>query len=179
MHLILNSLGSILARHHCRVHTCHIKWQITFASYRVPIYTPGWRAAMWIKCLAEGQSFRHWRGMEPATFDPESRVHSIYTTAPPCSFTTAVLGNNLCDTVLSLCKVSFLFLKIVTPNVIAKLCFKKYNLMMMMMMMIPSICITTYLVIFAVVLFSQISWVSPWENFHESVLEKIYTSICL
>ena len=29
--------------------------QITFASYRVPIYTPGWRAAMWIKCLAEGQ----------------------------------------------------------------------------------------------------------------------------
>ena len=28
---------------------------ISFASYRVPIYTPGWRAAMWIKCLAEGQ----------------------------------------------------------------------------------------------------------------------------
>ena len=24
-------------------------------SYRVPIYTPGWRAAIWIKCLAEGQ----------------------------------------------------------------------------------------------------------------------------
>ena len=37
------------------VHTCHIMQQITFASYRVPIYTPGWRAAMWIKCLAEGQ----------------------------------------------------------------------------------------------------------------------------
>ena len=28
---------------------------ITFASYRVPIYTPRWRAAMWIKCLSEGQ----------------------------------------------------------------------------------------------------------------------------
>ena len=27
----------------------------SFTSYRVPIYTPGWRAAMWIKCLAEGQ----------------------------------------------------------------------------------------------------------------------------
>ena len=28
---------------------------ISFTSYRVPIYTPGSRAAMWIKCLAEGQ----------------------------------------------------------------------------------------------------------------------------
>ena len=37
-------------------HTCHIKRQITFTSYRVHIYTPGWRAAMWIKCLAEGQN---------------------------------------------------------------------------------------------------------------------------
>ena len=27
----------------------------TFASYWVLIYTSGWRAAMWIKCLAEGQ----------------------------------------------------------------------------------------------------------------------------
>ena len=35
--------------------TCQIKRQITFASYRVPIYTPGLRAAMWIKCLAEGK----------------------------------------------------------------------------------------------------------------------------
>ena len=26
---------------------------ISFTSYRVPSYTPGWRAAMWIKCLAE------------------------------------------------------------------------------------------------------------------------------
>ena len=31
----------------------HIKKQITFEFYQVPIYTPGWRAAMWIKCLAE------------------------------------------------------------------------------------------------------------------------------
>ena len=46
---LLNSLGSILAS------TCHIKRQITFAFYRVPIYTPGWRAAMWIKCLVEWQ----------------------------------------------------------------------------------------------------------------------------
>ena len=30
------------------------KRQIRFASYRVPIHTPGWRAAMWIKRLAEG-----------------------------------------------------------------------------------------------------------------------------
>ena len=37
-----------------RTHATSIKRQITFASYRVPIYTPGWRAAMWIKCLTEG-----------------------------------------------------------------------------------------------------------------------------
>ena len=29
--------------------------KISFASYRVLIYTPGARAAMWINCLAEGQ----------------------------------------------------------------------------------------------------------------------------
>ena len=34
----------------------------TFASYRVPIYTPGWRAAMCIKCLAEGQNCRGTEG---------------------------------------------------------------------------------------------------------------------
>ena len=38
-----------------RTHATSSKQQITFASCRVPIYTPGWRAAMWIKCLAEGQ----------------------------------------------------------------------------------------------------------------------------
>ena len=31
---------------------------IPFASYRDPIYTPGSRSAMWIKCLAEGQKYR-------------------------------------------------------------------------------------------------------------------------
>ena len=31
---------------------------ITFASYRVPIYTPGWRVAMRIKCLAKGHKCR-------------------------------------------------------------------------------------------------------------------------
>ena len=36
-------------------HICHIKRQIMFSSYRVLFYTPGWRAAMWIMCLAEGQ----------------------------------------------------------------------------------------------------------------------------
>ena len=42
---LLNSQECILA-----VQTCQIKQQITFASYWVPIYTPGSRAAMWIKC---------------------------------------------------------------------------------------------------------------------------------
>ena len=40
---------------------------ISFTSYRVPIYTPGWRAAMWIKCLAEGQKCQALTGIEPAT----------------------------------------------------------------------------------------------------------------
>ena len=39
----------------------------SFTSYRIPIYTPGWRAAMWIKCLAEGQKCQAWTGIEPAT----------------------------------------------------------------------------------------------------------------
>ena len=38
---------------------------ISFTSYRVPIYTPGWRAAMWIKCLAEGQMCHALMGIEP------------------------------------------------------------------------------------------------------------------
>ena len=40
---------------------------ISFASYRVPIYTPGWRAAMWVKCLVEGQKCQPLTGIEPAT----------------------------------------------------------------------------------------------------------------
>ena len=35
-----------------------------FASYQVPIYTPGSRAAMWIKCLAEGQKYRAMVGVK-------------------------------------------------------------------------------------------------------------------
>ena len=30
-------------------------------------HTPGWRAAMWIKCLAEGQKCQALTGIEPAT----------------------------------------------------------------------------------------------------------------
>ena len=63
-----NSLGIILARPHFRgAHLCHIKRQITFVSYRVPIYmyTPGWRAAMWLKCLAEGRTCQALMGIEP------------------------------------------------------------------------------------------------------------------
>ena len=64
-------------------HTCHIKRQITFASYRVPIYTPGWRAAMWIECLAEGQKCRALKGIEPATLWSRVKGSIQYTTAPP------------------------------------------------------------------------------------------------
>ena len=49
---------------------------ISFTSYRVPIYTPGWRAAMWIKCVAEGQKCQALTGSNPEPFDPESRGHS-------------------------------------------------------------------------------------------------------
>ena len=42
-------------------------------SYRVPIYTPGWRAAMWIKCLAEGQKVP---GIDVnRTYDPLVQSH--------------------------------------------------------------------------------------------------------
>ena len=52
---LLNSWGAFWLGATSGVHTCHIMQHITFASYRVPIYTPGWRAAMWIKCLAKWQ----------------------------------------------------------------------------------------------------------------------------
>ena len=39
-----------------------IIWHIR---YRVPIYTPGSRAAMWINCLAEGQKCMAMMGFEP------------------------------------------------------------------------------------------------------------------
>ena len=52
---LLNSLGSILARYYFR--GAHMPYHATNnvrILYRVPIYTPGWRAAMRIKCLDEG-----------------------------------------------------------------------------------------------------------------------------
>ena len=77
--------GSILARR-----TCHIKRQITFASYRVPIYTSGWRAAMWIKCLAEGKKYQALTGIEPATHWSRVKGSIQYTTA--LSYTTRAPG---------------------------------------------------------------------------------------
>ena len=53
-----------------------------FASYRVPIYTstPGWRAAVWIKCLAERQKHLALIGTEPTTL--WSRVKGSIQWAP-------------------------------------------------------------------------------------------------
>ena len=66
--------------------TCKYIHSISFTSYRVPIFTPGWRAAMWIKCISEGQNCQALMGIEPASFDPESRVQFkgvfIVTTLP-------------------------------------------------------------------------------------------------
>ena len=49
---------------------------IPFASYQVPIYTPGSRAAMWIKWLAEGQKYRAAVGIEPGLSAWESNCHT-------------------------------------------------------------------------------------------------------
>ena len=81
---LLNSLaclGSILARRHFRgAHMPHQVRRTALAFYRVPIYTPGWKAAMWIMCLAEGHKFQALTGIESKLqhFDPESRAHPIY-----------------------------------------------------------------------------------------------------
>ena len=56
---------------------------ISFTSYRVPIYTPGWRAAMWIKCLAEEQKCQALTGMEPATLWSRVKGSLQYISAPP------------------------------------------------------------------------------------------------
>ena len=64
--------------------------QITFASYRVPIYTPGWRAAMWIKCLAEGQKVPGIDGIEPGTLWSRVKGSIQYTTAPPWRITIQI-----------------------------------------------------------------------------------------
>ena len=76
MHL-LSSLGSILARAQFqeRTHATSSK-KIMFASYRAPIYTTEWRAAMWIKCLAGLQKCQALIENEPRPFDQESRVQS-------------------------------------------------------------------------------------------------------
>ena len=69
-------------------YTCRIKRQIMFASYRVHIYTPGWRATMRIKSLAEGQKCQAWTGIEPATLWSRVKGSIQYTTAPPYVFIT-------------------------------------------------------------------------------------------
>ena len=46
-------------------------------SYRVPIYTPGSRAAMWINCLAEGQKCRGDGGIRTSAWES-----SEYTNIP-------------------------------------------------------------------------------------------------
>ena len=69
---LLNSLGSILARRHFRGAHMPYQVQITFASYRVPIYTPGWRAAMWIKSC--------WRTKVPGI--DRNRIHNPLIQSP-------------------------------------------------------------------------------------------------
>ena len=57
---------------------------IPFASYRVPIYTPGSRAAnaMWIKCLAEGQKYQATVGIELRALSVRVQRSHHYTTTP-------------------------------------------------------------------------------------------------
>ena len=90
---------------------------ISFASYRVPIYTHGWRTAVWIKCLAEGQQCQTLTGIEPATLWSRVKGSIQYTTAPPQNvFISHSFGNTaavsisiyyqFCIYVLSLCVIS-------------------------------------------------------------------------
>ena len=65
---LLYSVGSILAR--CYFRGVHMPHHATnnVRILPVPIYTPGWRAAMWIKCLAVGQKVPGiMTGIEPVT----------------------------------------------------------------------------------------------------------------
>ena len=78
-----HSLGSIPCRAAYRGVTGKYIHNISFTSFRVPIYTPGWRAAMWIKCLAEGQKCQALTGIEPATLWSRVKGSLQYTTAPP------------------------------------------------------------------------------------------------
>ena len=49
---------------------------IKFGSYQLHIYIPGARAAMWIKCLAEGQKYQTIMGIEPRLSGRESGIHT-------------------------------------------------------------------------------------------------------
>ena len=78
----LHSLGSIPAsRRFTGAHNAN-STTIPFASYRVPILTPGSRAAMWIKCLAEGQNYRATVGFEPGLSAWESSGHTTIPRHP-------------------------------------------------------------------------------------------------
>ena len=77
---LLNSLGSILAR--CYFRGAHMPHHAT-NNVRILPGTPGWRAAMWIKCLAEGQKCQAWTGIEPGTLWSRVKDSIQYTTAPP------------------------------------------------------------------------------------------------
>ena len=72
----LHSLGSIPAsRHFTGEHKCQLNHNIV----RIlpgPHLTPGSRAAMWIKCLAEGQKYRATVGFEPGLSAWESSGHT-------------------------------------------------------------------------------------------------------
>ena len=63
------------------VHTCHIKRQITFASYQVPIYL-----YTWVECsnvLLKEKKCRALTGIEPPTLWSRVKGSIQYTAAPP------------------------------------------------------------------------------------------------
>ena len=69
---------------------------LSFTSYRVPIYAPGWRAAMWIKCLGEGQKCQALTGIEPATLWSRVRVTPIYHGTSTCMKAIGVFDTLSC-----------------------------------------------------------------------------------
>ena len=81
---LLNSLGCILARRHSR--GAHMPHQATNNVRVLPgtgLYAPGWKAAMWIKCLAEGQERQVLTGIELATLWSRVKGSIQYTTVLP------------------------------------------------------------------------------------------------
>ena len=60
-----HSQGSIPCQAAYHDVTGKYKPNISFASYWVPIYIPGSRAAMWVNCLAEGQKYPAIAGFKP------------------------------------------------------------------------------------------------------------------